>query len=64
MVVEDIKEHLPGKEIFSVDERWEFIREISEGVDSTREKRRKLTAVMHKYQDDNSCRRIVEALKI
>lgn len=63
-VFENIKEQLPGKELYSFDDLCTFIREIGEGVDSTMEKRRELTSVMHKYQDDNNCRRIVEALRI
>lgn len=63
-VFENIREQLPGKELYSFDDMCAFIGEIGEVVDSTREKRRKLTAVMHQYQDGNSCRRIVEALQI
>lgn len=63
-VFENIKAQLPGKELYSFDDFCEFIKEIGEEMDSTRKKRRELTAVMHKYQDDNSCKRIVETLQI
>lgn len=60
----NIKEQLPGKEIYAFDDLCAFVQEIGEGVDSSREKRRKLTAVMHKYHDDKSCQRIAETLSI
>lgn len=63
-VFENIKAQLPGKELYSFGDFCEFIKEIGEEMDSTRKKRRELTAVMHKYQDGNSCKRIVETLQI
>lgn len=63
-VFDNIREQLPGKELYSFDDLCAFVREIGERVDSTGEKRRKLTVAMHQYQDNNSCRRIVEALGI
>lgn len=63
-VFENIREQLPGKELYSFDDFCAFVREVGEKVDSTGEKRRKLTAVMHQYQDDNSCRRIADVLGI
>lgn len=63
-VFENIREQLPGKELHSFDDFCAFVREVGEKVDSTGEKRRKLTAVMHQYQDDNSCRRIADVLGI
>lgn len=63
-VFENIKDQLPGKEVYSFDDLCGFVREIGEGVDSVRVKRRQLITVMHKYQDDHNCSRIVETLKI
>ncbi|MDE7247908.1 MAG: CDP-glycerol glycerophosphotransferase family protein, partial [Lachnospiraceae bacterium] len=63
-VFENIRDQLPGKELYSFDNMCTFVREIGEGVDSTQKKRRELTTEMHKYQDDNNCKRIVEVLQI
>lgn len=63
-VFENIKDWLPGAKIFEFDDMHHFIEEVCLGIDTTREKRRKLTAVMHRYCDDGSCRRIIETLGI
>lgn len=63
-VFENIKEWLPGMELLSFQDMCRFIKEVCDNADTTKEKRRKLTLKMHKYQDDGSCRRIVEALQI
>lgn len=63
-VFENIKEQLPGREVYSFADLCGFVREVGEGADSVRAKRRQLINVMHKYQDDQSCRRIVEILRI
>lgn len=63
-VFDNICEWLPGKEIRNYDDMCEFVDMISAGEDYDREKRRSLRAKMHKYNDGNSCRRIIEALGI
>ena len=63
-VFENIKEWLPGKEIFTFDDFCSFISEMADDVDSSEKKRRELRDKMHLYHDDQSCRRIAEALKI
>lgn len=63
-VFENIREWLPGMELLSFEDMCSFIKEIGRDTDTTKEKRRKLTSKMHKYQDGNSCRRITEALRI
>lgn len=63
-VFDDIREWLPGAELFTFHQFCGFIKETALGIDSTAGKRRRLLKIMHKYQDDESCRRIVEALHI
>lgn len=63
-VFENIRDWLPGAELFSFVDFYSFVKEIGTGIDSTGEKRRQLKKVMHRYDDDQSCRRIVEALRI
>lgn len=63
-VFENIREWLPGKEIFTCEDVHSFVKEIAENQDTTADKRRRLKSVMHRYSDDHSCRRIMEALHI
>lgn len=63
-VFENIREWLPGKELFTFGEVCNFVEEVAYGQDKTGEKRRKLRKKMHKYCDDSNCRRIVEELHI
>ena len=61
---DNVREWMPGKEIFTFEEFIEFIKEVLNRVDSTSGKRQKLTSVMHRYQDDQSCKRILDILGI
>lgn len=63
-VFDNIREWLPGKEIWNYKNMCEFIDMVALGEDDDREKRRSLRAKMHKYNDGNSCKRIIEALGI
>lgn len=63
-VFDRIKEWLPGMEIETFDDMCIFIKEVESNVDSTGAKRKMLMGRMHKYQDDNNCKRIMEALQI
>lgn len=63
-VFENIREWLPGMEVFSFDDFCRFVREVGNDIDSTMEKRGMLAARMHRYHDDCSCRRIAGALGI
>lgn len=63
-VFDPIRDWLPGAELLSFADLCSFVREIGMGMDSTREKRQRLKKVMHAYSDDQSCRRILEALQI
>ncbi len=60
----NIRDWLPGKEIFSFEEFCAFIREIKEGIDSSSGKRRELAGKMHRYRDDCSCKRLMKVLEI
>ena len=41
-----------------------FVEEVASGCDTTGNKRQMLRNKMHKYCDDNNCRRILEELHI
>ena len=61
---QDIRNWLPGKEIFTFDDFVEFVREIANGQDSSCQKRRELRRKFHKFADDKSCARVLEALGV
>ncbi len=63
-VFENIRDWLPGVEIFEFDDMLHFIENVCWDKDTMRKKRRELTAAMHKYRDDGSCMRIAEMLRI
>lgn len=63
-VFDNIRDWLPGKEIFNFEDLCDFIKEIAEDKDTTREKRNKIADKMIKYRDSNNCKRICEAFNI
>lgn len=63
-VFDNIREWLPGKEVFTFEDFCEFIKEIGEGRDTTKEKRRKASDKMLKYKDNQNCKRILDAFGI
>lgn len=63
-VFDNIQEWLPGKEVWNFDDFCEFIKEIAEGKDTSKEKREKVAKKMLKYRDNNNCKRIVEAFNL
>ena len=58
--IDDPAEYFPGYHVYNKDDLFTAIRELSDGRDLYKEERMKLLPVMHKYQDGNSCKRIVE----
>lgn len=63
-VFHPIRDWLPGAEIESPEDLFDFLEEVANDIDSTGEKRRRLRQKMHKYQDGGNCRRILDALGI
>lgn len=61
-VFDNLKEYLPGVEVYTFDQLENFLREVAEGIDSSREKRHRLTRIMHTHQDGNNCKRILESI--
>ena len=60
----DIKAHLPGEELYSFEEMYEYVELVLTGDDPGLEKRRALTESMQKYKDDQNSKRVLEALGI
>lgn len=63
-VFENIRDWLPGKEIFNFEDFFAYMQEIAQGEDSTKEKRHQLADKMLKYRDNQNCKRILDALHI
>lgn len=63
-IFEDIVGNMPGKDIYSFDDFYGFVEEISKGLDLTSEKREHLRTGMLRYMDGNNCQRIIDALGI
>ncbi len=63
-VFDPIRDWLPGTQIDSFADFCSFVRAVGMGKDPAGEKRQRLKKIMHKYSDDQSCRRILEALHI
>lgn len=63
-VFEPIRDWLPGAEIRSFSDFLAYIKEIAGGIDSMASKRRAISEKMHSFHDDQSCRRLIEALGI
>ena len=63
-VFENIRDWLPGKEIFSFNDFTDFISEIYNNIDSAQDKRHNIASKLLKYRDSNNCKRICETLNI
>ncbi|WP_018305803.1 CDP-glycerol glycerophosphotransferase family protein [Desulfitobacterium hafniense] len=63
-VFNPIKEYLPGKEIYDFDQFIDFIKEVSQGNDSSRIRRNNLLSIFHAFNNGNNCERILESVGI
>ena len=61
---DNIRDWLPGKELYTVEDFWNYIDEVGRGMDSSADKRRGIADKMHLHKDDQSSRRVAEALGI
>lgn len=63
-VFDPIRDWLPGNEIYSYEEFTDFIGDVAEGRDKNKRKRRILAGRMHRFFDDRSSKRVLDALGI
>lgn len=63
-VFENIREWLPGVEIYHQNDFMEFVQSIANGMDSSFEKRNRIREKMYRYFDDGNCYRILDTLDI
>jgi CDP-glycerol glycerophosphotransferase (TagB/SpsB family) len=63
-VVDDIDRLLAGQKIFTIDDMMSFINNVVNGKDEFAEKRHQVRDFIYKYNDANSCERIVNFLNL
>lgn len=60
----DVKQWLPGEELYTFEDFSNFIKDIMAGVDSGKDRRDSISKLMQKYRDDKNSERVLEALNI
>lgn len=63
-VFENIRDWLPGVELFAFDDFTSFVREIANDVDSSCDKRHKIGSGMNWFHDDKNCERVLRHFNI
>jgi CDP-glycerol glycerophosphotransferase (TagB/SpsB family) len=61
---DNVKEMLPGCELYTYNDMFEFIKDVLAGNDPGWEKRQSLSEQMQKYKDDKNSARVFEAFNI
>lgn len=57
---DNILDYLPGNHVFNIDELEKSMDEINKGEDRFKEERHKVLSCFQKYQDGNTCKRVVD----
>ena len=60
----NVRDYLPGEELFSFNDFLRFVKDVAEGIDRSREKRQYLRLKFHAFFDDGSAARVLKALGI
>lgn len=61
---DNIRDWLPGKELYTIDDFFSYIKEIGKDIDTSRQKRERLRLVLNQFDDDKSSKRILDYLGI
>ena len=61
---DNIEKFLPGEHIYSFEEFISFIDNVIHGKDEYRQQRLELLKFLYKYQDGDSCKRLVKFMKL
>lgn len=61
---ENPKEYMPGDKIHSKQQLYHYFEKLQDGVDEYRLQREKVKSIIHKYQDGENCKRILEASNV
>jgi len=64
LVFDDVRDWLPGSQLYTFDDFLQFVCAVCHGEDPTPEVRARLLPLMHAHQDDQSARRLCEQLGI
>lgn len=60
----NIRDYLPGEELYTYSDFVQFIDHISQGKDLLKEKRRKLNLLFHNFDDGNNSDRLIKTLEL
>lgn len=63
-VFENPKDYMPGEIIKSKVDMYHFLSDIYKGIDKYKDKREQVRDLVHKYQDGNNCKRILQRFGI
>lgn len=63
-VVEDIHQLIGGKEIYSLEDMFSFVKDVANGNDIYRKKRSELRDYIYTYHDGDNSKRLAEFLKL
>lgn len=63
-VFDNPRDYMPGHLIYDKCGFEEFLNDFANGIDPYREKRKKVKAMIHTYDDTNSCKRLLDLSKI
>lgn len=61
---DNVRDWLPGSELYTYDDMFNFIKEVLLGNDPGKEKRQSISEQMQKYKDDKNSARVFEAFNI
>ena len=63
-IFDPLADHLPGAELYTFEDMLRFIEEVSDDIDPSYEKRKRLKGKLQAFDDDRSCERLVRELGI
>ncbi len=59
-IFDPIEDYLPGELLYDYKDMIKFIKEVGEGKDLSREKRRDIGAKLNEFHDDKNCERLLQ----
>ena len=59
-ILGDQSKFMPGKKIYSRDDFYGYIDDITNGIDNFVDERNKMRELFHQYKDGNNCERIID----
>lgn len=62
--VPNVKELMPGEKIYDMDDLFNFIKNVSDDIDTFKKERNHINEIIHKYLDGYNCERLCKRLNI